>query len=62
MEALIALRARGHYQSACGLLTEVRTLYAVLGEQTAWASYIAALRERHRTLRALKEELVLAKL
>jgi hypothetical protein len=32
-------------------------LYEKLGEGEAWTSYIAALRERNRNLRALKEEL-----
>ncbi len=60
VEALIALRARGHYQEACRLLTRVRALCEQLGEAPRWASYIGALRERHRSLRALKEELALA--
>jgi hypothetical protein len=31
-----------------------------LGEAQLWAGYIDALRERHRSLQALKEELALA--
>jgi len=36
----------------------VRALYDKLGE--AWTSYITALREQNRNLRALKEELAAA--
>lgn len=35
-------------------------LHERLDENEAWASYVAALRERYRSLRALKEELALA--
>jgi len=45
-----------------GVFTRARALYEHLGEPTAWATYIAALRERHRSLRALKEELAASKL
>jgi hypothetical protein len=38
----------------------VRDLYRDLGEQSAWQALIADLRERHRSLRALKEELAKA--
>jgi hypothetical protein len=40
----------------------VHDLHQRLGESDAWAKYIADLRERHRTLRALREELDRAKL
>jgi hypothetical protein len=32
-------------------------LYEQLGEMDGWATYITALREQNRALRALKEEL-----
>lgn len=35
----------------------MRTLYDKLGEIEIWTSYITALREQNRALRALKEEL-----
>jgi catechol 2,3-dioxygenase-like lactoylglutathione lyase family enzyme len=59
-ERLIALRERKNYQAACTYLVKVRTLYEKLGEGEAWTSYITALREQNRNLRALKEELAAA--
>jgi tetratricopeptide (TPR) repeat protein len=59
-ERLIDMRGREAYQQACGYLTKVRTLYQKLGEYDTWMSYISALRDRTRTLRALKEELTAA--
>ena len=59
-ERLIAMRERKNYQAACTYLVKVRTLYEKLGEGEAWTSYIAALREQNRNLRALKEELTAA--
>lgn len=59
-EHLIALRGRGNYQVACELLSRVRALYERLGETDTWTSYISDLRERNRSLRALKEELTSA--
>ncbi|HEY6406717.1 MAG TPA: glyoxalase, partial [Ktedonobacteraceae bacterium] len=59
-ERLIALRGRQNYQAACQYLAKMRALYEKLGENEAWTSYIAALREQNRNLRALKEELAKA--
>jgi len=59
-ERLIAMRERKNYQAACTYLVKVRALYEKLGEGEAWTSYIAALREQNRNLRALKEELARA--
>lgn len=56
-ERLIAQRGRQNYQAACQYLAKMRTLDEKLGENEAWASYITALREQNRNLRALKEEL-----
>jgi catechol 2,3-dioxygenase-like lactoylglutathione lyase family enzyme len=56
-ERLIALRERKNYQAACAYLVKMRALYEKLGEHGAWTSYIIALREQNRNLRALKEEL-----
>ncbi len=61
-EKLIALRQRKHYHEACKYLAKVRALYEKLGENEEWTSYITELRERHHTLRALKEEMEKAKL
>jgi catechol 2,3-dioxygenase-like lactoylglutathione lyase family enzyme len=56
-ERLIAMRDRKHYQLACTYLVRMRALYEKLGEGEAWTSYMTALREQNRNLRALKEEL-----
>ena len=56
-ESLIEARGRENYQLACEHLTKVRDLYRQLSQDTAWADFIAGLRERHRRLPALKEEL-----
>jgi catechol 2,3-dioxygenase-like lactoylglutathione lyase family enzyme len=61
-EKLIALRQRKHYHEACKYLAKVRALYEKLGENEEWTSYITELRERHHTLRALKEEMEKARL
>jgi uncharacterized Zn finger protein len=55
---LIAQRGRGNYVEACHLLVKMRDLHAYLDEDNVWIGYLAALREQHRPLRALKEELV----
>jgi len=44
-------------QQACTFLAKMRVLYEKLGEEDAWTSYVTALREQNRNLRALKEEL-----
>ena len=56
-ERLIAQRGRQKYQEASKYLAKMRVLYEKLGESEAWTSYITALREQNRNLRALKEEL-----
>jgi len=56
-ERLIAARNRGSYATAAAYLVRVRDLYHRLGEPDTWQQLIAELRERHRRLRALKEEL-----
>ena len=56
-ERLIAMRDRKRYELACTYLVKVRALYEKLGESEAWTSYMTALREQNRNLRALKEEL-----
>lgn len=59
-ERLIALRDRKNYQAACTYLAKMRSLYEQLGEHEMWTTYIAALREQNRSLRALREELIKA--
>ena len=57
VESLVEARGRDNYQRACTYLTKVRDIYRQLAEEPAWTDYIAQLRERHRRLPALKEEL-----
>jgi uncharacterized Zn finger protein len=56
-ERLIAMRGRKRYQLASTYLVKMRALCEKLGEGETWMRYITALREQHRNLRALKEEL-----
>ncbi len=56
-DALVDLRSRSAYRDAAGLLKKVRDLQRRLGDEATWTKAIAGLRERHRSLRALKEEL-----
>jgi uncharacterized Zn finger protein len=59
-ESLIEQRGRASYREACQLLERARALYLRLGEPEVWEHTITELRERHRSLRALKEELASA--
>ena len=59
-ERLIAQRGRQNYQDTCTFLAKMRALYEKLGEGETWMSYLSALREQNRNLRALKEELASA--
>ena len=54
-ERLISQRGRQNYQEACTYLAKMRVLYEKLGEGEAWTSYITALREQNRNLRALRK-------
>jgi uncharacterized Zn finger protein len=54
---LIAQRGRENYQQAAVYLDRARALYNGLDLGALWKEYIADLRDRNRTLRALKEEL-----
>jgi uncharacterized Zn finger protein len=56
-EGLIEQRNREAYRAACEHLHKVHDLQQRLGEGDAWAFYVADLRERFRSLRALREEL-----
>ena len=56
-ERLIAMRDRKRYELACTYLVKVHALYEKLGEGETWTTYVTALREQNRNLRALKEEL-----
>ncbi len=56
-EILIEARGRDNYRQACAYLIRVRDLYRRLSQESVWTGFIAGLRERHRRLPALKEEL-----
>ena len=56
-ESLIEARGRDNYRQASAYLTRVRDLYRRLSQESVWAEIIAGLRERHRRLPALREEL-----
>jgi tetratricopeptide (TPR) repeat protein len=59
-ERAIATRGRASYQIAAEHLLRVRALHRRLSEEAAWNTYITHLREDHRRLRALREELDIA--
>jgi uncharacterized Zn finger protein len=61
-EGLINQRGRGNYAAACGYLKKVRALHKKLGEEDDWTRYLTRLREKHRGLRALQEEMTKARL
>ena len=54
---LIEQRNRDAYRTASEHLRKVRDLMRRVGEGDAWAGYIAELREKYRSLRALREEM-----
>ena len=56
-EKWIEARGRKRYQEACVYLTKVRDLYRQMSQEPAWTDFMAELRERHRRLRALQDEL-----
>lgn len=60
-EALIGMRGRPNYTTAAGLLARVKALYDRLDKGDVWRAYIAGLREKNSSLRALRQELDLAK-
>lgn len=62
VETRIEWRGRDHYQVACQYLTSIRRLYQKMGKNNEWTTYIAALRDQHRNLPALKDEMAKAKL
>jgi hypothetical protein len=61
-EALIQGRSRGSYDSACRFLGKVRDLYKRVGDPAGWVAYVSRLREKHRALRALMDEMTKARL
>lgn len=59
-ERLINQRGRENYRTACTHLVTVRELYDRLDEYERWERYLTGVREKYRTLRALKEEMTAA--
>ncbi|HEX5506185.1 MAG TPA: SWIM zinc finger family protein [Thermomicrobiales bacterium] len=59
-QRLIDQRGRENYRTAAGYLARVRDLHTRQGRDEEWRTTFAALRERHKSLRALKEELAAA--
>ena len=57
VESLIEARGRDNYRRACAHLAKARDIYRQLEDEPAWTGFIAQLRERHRRLPALREEL-----
>lgn len=56
-QKLIDGRGRDNYQQATGYLARVKQLYQQQGREPEWQTYISDLRNKHKGLRALKEEL-----
>jgi tetratricopeptide (TPR) repeat protein len=57
VERLINTRGRENYQQASGYLKQVKHLYERQGHESEWNTYITALRNKNKSLRALQEEL-----
>jgi uncharacterized Zn finger protein len=56
VERLIAGRGRGSYAEAANYLLRVRAVYEQIGEEKAWQTLIANLREKNRRLPAMQDE------
>ncbi len=56
-ERLIAQRGRENYATAAGYLRRARDLFSATHQSGEWQETIANLRERHRNLPALQDEL-----
>ncbi len=57
IERLIEARGRPNYAEAAQHLVRVQDLCEMLGQIDEWESYVWGLSERHKRLRALKEEM-----
>lgn len=56
-EGFITIRDRKNYAVAASYLKRVRDLYVELKKEGEWDAYITNLKEKNRSLRALKDEL-----
>ncbi len=61
-EKRIAEKNRKSYQQAVEWLSELKSVYHLLDQTAAWTVYLGQLRENHRRLPALQDEIVKAKL
>lgn len=57
VETLIARQGRPNYAEAAQLLLRMREIYRRQNNEPAWSHMISSLREHHRRLRALQEEI-----
>lgn len=62
VDALIKLRGRDYYAQAARYLGQMREIYRFIKDESAWTALITSVRQEHRQLRALREELDRAKL
>ncbi len=53
----IEARQRAHYHAAAKYLARVKQVLDAAGRTEEWTILIAELRQRHKTLRALQDEL-----
>jgi uncharacterized Zn finger protein len=60
VERLIAGRSRPYYAEAARLLVEMRDIYDQFDRGEEWSIYLEDLRNRYRSLRALKDEMAAA--
>jgi uncharacterized Zn finger protein len=58
----IAEKNRKSYQKAVEWLEELKAIYLLLEQAGAWNGYLQELRENHRHLPALQDEITRAKL
>jgi hypothetical protein len=59
-ERLIDQRGRENYRTACTYLGKIRDLYDGMDQYEEWIAYLSGVREKYRSLRALKEEMAAA--
>jgi uncharacterized Zn finger protein len=57
VESLIRQRGRDNYAQAAAYLLQVHEAYQRLDEPQSWQALIANIREQHRNLPALRDEL-----
>jgi hypothetical protein len=60
VERLIGARNRPYYAEAARLMVEMQSIHEHLDEGEAWMEYVEDLRQRYRSLRALKDEMARA--